>query len=271
MKNYYWLKLKSDFFDEDTIAYLEEQENGIVYSNFYLKLCLKSLKSEGKLIRFIGDTLIPYDYKSIAKLTNVDINIVIVAMELFKKLGLVKVLETGEIFISQLQEMVGKETIKAELMRKKRAKDKLLKCSNNVTLMLPKCYTEIEIDKEIDKEIEDGLTDKLNNIYNYLNNEKLVQDITKKYDSIFKLLNVYIDNISYIPINLVNKTKLYQICIKRLVDTNQTNILEKINESILDKVFGQIVRADIKESIIEYYIKSLTNEFKNDRRNTNDK
>ena len=60
-KKYYWLKLKSDFFDDDTIKFIEEQENGIKYSNFYLKLCLKSLKTDGKLIRLVGETLIPYD------------------------------------------------------------------------------------------------------------------------------------------------------------------------------------------------------------------
>ena len=30
-KKYYWLKLKSDFFDDDTIKFIEEQENGIKY------------------------------------------------------------------------------------------------------------------------------------------------------------------------------------------------------------------------------------------------
>ena len=96
-KKYYWLKLKEDFFDDDTIQFIEEQENGILYSNFYLKLCLKSLKNDGKLIRLVGNTLIPYDAKSLSKLTRVDIDTVIVAMELFKRIGLIEVLETGEI------------------------------------------------------------------------------------------------------------------------------------------------------------------------------
>ena len=52
-KRFYWLKLKEDFFDDETIRYIEEQENGIKYSNFYLKLCLKSLRTDGKLIRLV--------------------------------------------------------------------------------------------------------------------------------------------------------------------------------------------------------------------------
>ena len=45
-RKFYWLQLKEDFFDEDSISWLEEQENGKEYSLFYLKLCLKSLKTK---------------------------------------------------------------------------------------------------------------------------------------------------------------------------------------------------------------------------------
>lgn len=82
-KKYYWLKLKEDFFEDETIKFIEEQENGIKYSNFYLKLCLKSVKTEGKLIRLVGETLIPYDINSLSKLTGVDFDTVRSAMNLF--------------------------------------------------------------------------------------------------------------------------------------------------------------------------------------------
>ena len=49
-KKYYWIKLKEDFFEEDVISWIEEQEKGVYYSNFYLKLCLKAMNSEGRLI-----------------------------------------------------------------------------------------------------------------------------------------------------------------------------------------------------------------------------
>lgn len=164
-KRYYWLKLSEDFFDDDTIQYIEEQKNGIAYSNFYLKLCLKSLQSGGKLIRLVGNTLIPYDAQSLAKLTRMDVDTVMVAMDFFKKIGLVEVLENGEIYLSQINEMIGSETDKAKSMRRLRAEknSKKLLNSNNVTLngnnvtqALPNCYTDIDIekDKEIDKEIE---------------------------------------------------------------------------------------------------------------------
>jgi predicted phage replisome organizer len=152
-KKYYWLKLKSDFFDDDTIKYIEEQENGIKYSNFYLKLCLKSLKTDGKLIRLIGETLIPYDINSLSKLTGVDFDTVRSAMQLFEKIGLIKILDSGEIYLSQIDELIGSETDKAQLMRRLRAERKLN--SNNVTKMLPYIEKEIEIEKDIEIDIKE--------------------------------------------------------------------------------------------------------------------
>ena len=151
-KKYYWLKLKSDFFDDDTIKFIEEQENGIKYSNFYLKLCLKSLKTDGKLIRLVGETLIPYDINSLSKLTGVDFDTVRSAMTLFERIGLIKVLESGEIYLSQIDELIGSETDKAQMMRRLRAERKL--DGNNVTQMLPEKEIDIEKEKEIKKETD---------------------------------------------------------------------------------------------------------------------
>ena len=35
-KRYYRLKLPEDFYDDDTIQWIEDQENGSAYVNFYL-------------------------------------------------------------------------------------------------------------------------------------------------------------------------------------------------------------------------------------------
>ena len=156
VKRFFWLKLKEDFFDDETIKYIEEQENGIKYSNFYLKLCLKSIRYNGKLIRLVGETLIPYDVKSLSRLTGVDCDTVRIAMQLFAKIGLVKVLESGEIYMSQIEEMIGSETDKAALMRRMRAKKKSVEIEdgNSVTVSLPDCYTEIDIEKDKEKDTE---------------------------------------------------------------------------------------------------------------------
>lgn len=189
-KKYYWLKLPEDFYDDDTIQWIEDQENGAAYVNFYLKLLLKSLSDEGRLIRYVGQRLIPYDVKSLARLTNTDTDTVRVALELFVKIGLIERLDTGEIYMSQIDEMIGSETQAATRMRKMRAR-KALKSDNqtekqeigdgkrnNVTderNNVQKCYTNNR-DKIIDKDIEIDKRDNNNISKNFNDEEKITVD-----------------------------------------------------------------------------------------------
>ena len=160
-KRYYWLKLQENFFDDDTIDFIESQENGEKYVLFYLKLCLKALKNEGKLIRYVGEMLLPFDDLGLSKITRTDIDTVRSALILFSKIGLIKKLDTGEIFLTQLNEMVGTETQKAKYMRERRLQEK-----NNGVTMLPECYPNVTQSieyrdrvKEIEKEKEDCVPD----------------------------------------------------------------------------------------------------------------
>lgn len=121
VKRYYWLKLKEDFFDEDTMGWLEEQDNGKEYCLFYLKLCLKSLKSDGVLVRKVGDMLIPYDITKIAEITKTQVDIANGALNLLKQIGYIQVLDSGGLFLTQIENMTGSETDAAERQRKSRA------------------------------------------------------------------------------------------------------------------------------------------------------
>ncbi|AXY24925.1 DnaD domain protein [Suicoccus acidiformans] len=153
-KRYYWLKLNENFFEDDTIQWLEEQENGDKYVIFYLKLALKSLQDNGKLIRYVGEKLMPYDVKALSKLTNTDSDTVKVAMNLFVEIGLVEILDTGELFMKQIEEMTGSETAAAKRMRKSRAKQKLLEQTVDKT---SQCYSDVhksDTEKEIEKELD---------------------------------------------------------------------------------------------------------------------
>ncbi len=138
-KKYYWMKLKEDFFDDDAIEWLEDQPKGKEYALFYLKLCLKSLKTNGILIRQVGTMLVPYDTKKLSEVTKTEFDTVVVAMELLKRIGLVEILECGEICIPRMEEMIGSETDKAAIMRRIREQKKSLE-GNNVTGMLPDGY-----------------------------------------------------------------------------------------------------------------------------------
>lgn len=154
-KRYYWLKLKNDFFEDDTIKWLEEQENGKDYVIFYLKLALKSLTDNGALIRYVGEKLIPYDVKALAKLTDTPVDTVAVAMKTFEEIGLISVSGIGEIYLNQIDELIGSETDSAVRKRKQRTREienestqKLIEC-DIVTEMSQKCHTDIR-DKRLD-------------------------------------------------------------------------------------------------------------------------
>ena len=54
-RKYYYLKLKENFFDSDSIVLLEDMKDGILYSNILLKLYLKSLKNGGRLLLYMTD------------------------------------------------------------------------------------------------------------------------------------------------------------------------------------------------------------------------
>lgn len=161
-KRYYWLKLDENFFEDDTITWLEEQENGKDYVIFYLKLALRSLKDDGHLIRYVGETLIPYDTKALSKLTNTNIDTVNTAMTAFEQIGLIERLETGEIYMKQINEMIGSETEVARRVRKHRAKEKALeqqdeqkKLQSNIDVTKSNTELELELDKELDKDIDE--------------------------------------------------------------------------------------------------------------------
>ena len=95
-RKYYYLKLKENYFDDDSIVLLESMQDGVLYSNILLKLYLKSLKHGGRLQL---DEDIPYTAQMIATITRQQIGTVERALQIFLKLGLVEVLESGTFYI----------------------------------------------------------------------------------------------------------------------------------------------------------------------------
>ena len=118
---FYWLQLKEDFFDEDAIEWLEDQPNGAEQAYFYLKLCLKSLKTDGLLIRRVGEMLIPYDAERLSKMTGTNPNVVQAAIVNLKMCGLVEQLENGTLYLTQVAKMVGHSSIGAFKKQQQRA------------------------------------------------------------------------------------------------------------------------------------------------------
>lgn len=154
-KKYYWLKLKADFFTSRAMKKLRRIAGGDTYTIIYLKLQLLSLKDEGLLFY---EGVEPTFYEEMALALDEDAENVRATLIFLENMGLIEKKNDHDYILTEVPYLLGSETDKAELMRKKRQRDKL-ESGNNVTEQLPPVterYTEIEIDidKEIDKEIE---------------------------------------------------------------------------------------------------------------------
>lgn len=134
-KRFYWIKLKTNFFSREDIDFLLSQKNGCEYVVLYQMLCLNTANNEGRLESKIGELIVPYNADKIVRdCKYFDIDTVNVAMNLYRKLGLIYEEENeGILKISNYDEMVGSESKYAQQKRLYREKQKLLKleCNEN--------------------------------------------------------------------------------------------------------------------------------------------
>ena len=155
-RKYYYLKLKENYFDDDSIVLLESMQDGVLYSNILLKLYLKSLKHGGRLQL---DEDIPYTAQMIATITRQQIGTVERALQIFLKLGLVEVLDSGTFYMSNIELLIGQSSTEAERKRAARLQNKAisaLRTSGGHLSDIRPPEIEIELEKEIEikREIE---------------------------------------------------------------------------------------------------------------------
>ena len=154
-KKYYYLRLKDNFFDSDELKILESMKDGYLYSNILLKLYLRSLKNDGKLV--VNDR-IPYNAEMLASVTGHQVGTIKQALSMFKELGLIEILENGAIYMLDIQNFIGKGSTEADRQRlydrriSEERKQKKLTQSRNLEEILEKSTPEIEI--ELEKEIK---------------------------------------------------------------------------------------------------------------------
>lgn len=156
-KKYYYIRLKENFFDSNEIVLLESMQDGYLYSNILLKLYLRSLKDNGKLM---FNDRIPYNPQMIATITRHQIGTVEKALSIFKDMGLIEILDNGAIYMLDIENYIGKSSTEADRRRlfdRRIKKEK--KCLENSDVrnlgeISEKSIPEIEIDIEIEKEIK---------------------------------------------------------------------------------------------------------------------
>ena len=155
-RKYYYLKLKENYFDDDSIVLLESMQDGVLYSNILLKLYLKSLKHGGRLQL---DEDIPYTAQMIATITRQQIGTVERALQIFLKLGLVEVLDSGTFYMSNIELLIGQFSTEAERKRAARLQNKALSALRTSgghlsDIRPPEIEIELEKEIEIKREIE---------------------------------------------------------------------------------------------------------------------
>ncbi|QQE99476.1 phage replisome organizer N-terminal domain-containing protein [Lactococcus lactis] len=157
-KKYYYMRLKENFFDSDEMIILENMDNGdgIIYSNILLKLYLRSLKYEGRLM---FNERIPFNPQMLSTIVRHPVGVVEKALKAFVDLGLVEVMDNGAIYMLDIQNFIGKTSTEADrkkIYRAQIAKEKglLIEDGRMSGQMSDKRTPESEIESEIEIEIE---------------------------------------------------------------------------------------------------------------------
>lgn len=113
-RKYYYLKLKEGFFESEEIKILESMKDGYIYSNILLKLYLRSLRNEGRLMY---RNVIPYTPEILATLVGHQVGTVEKALDVFRKLELIEILDNGAIYMMDIQNYIGKSSTEADRQR----------------------------------------------------------------------------------------------------------------------------------------------------------
>lgn len=120
-KRYCWMKLKETFMTSDVIDYFMEQPDGANYVVLYQMLCLKTINTNGRLSRQIGEIIIPYDVEKIQRDCKwFSTDTVRVALNLYRSFGLIYEDQNGILVLSDHQNLVGSETDWAAKRRRQR-------------------------------------------------------------------------------------------------------------------------------------------------------
>lgn len=154
-KKYYYLKLKDNFYDSEQMIILQNMQDGYLYSDILMKLYLRSLKTDGKLM---FNNLIPYTPNVLAQVVRHQVGTVEKALKVFQELGLIEILSNGAIYMLDIQNFIGKSSTEADRQRKyyNKITNENGKCKISCKNSTPEIEKEkeIEIEKDIDIDID---------------------------------------------------------------------------------------------------------------------
>ena len=273
-KRYYWLKLKDNFFKNKKIKKLRRIAGGDTYTIIYLKMQLLSINDNGRL--YFENVEDSFEEELALELDESIENVKMTLLFLIKN-GLLVEGDSDEFILPETVECIGSETNKAELMRKKRAKEKQLP-GNIVTPVLPpvtKSYTEKDIrdkskdNRVIDIEIEEEKENKYFSDDNLESIFKEFLEVRKKLKAVnsdraiktlINKLNKYDDDTKYqmIENSIVNSWKdVYE-----LKQSKQNYTKQPIRQEVVPDWFNKEVKAEKISQEEQQELDDLLSEFK---------
>lgn len=201
-RKYYYLKLKENFYNSETMVILESMKDGLLYSNLLLKMYLMSLKSGGILM--LNDHL-PHTPQTIATFTRHQVGTVERTLKVFLEFGLVEILTDGAYYMADIQLLIGQSSTEGERKKKERMRLKRQKLlpSGGADICPPYsqgdiCPPEIR-DKRLDirdKSIENRECDNAHAHGRYRNVFLTDEELTELQSELPTLWQNYIDRLS---------------------------------------------------------------------------
>jgi len=151
---YYWIKIRHDLMHSKEVKLLMRQPDGGWYFSIYIYLVMLSINSNGRLIQKVGEMEMVYDLTTITQeLMFFKIDTIRVAIEMLKSLNLLYEDEEHILCITNFTNMVGSTSGWADIKRKQREKDKLLKQSSDVDNVHHDVHSNVHIEIR-DKRLE---------------------------------------------------------------------------------------------------------------------
>ena len=159
-KKYYWIKLKKSFIEGDAFDFLMAQKQGSNFIVLYLMLCMQTINMNGTMAQQIGEVIVPFDAAKIQRdCKYFDYDTIVVAIELFKKIGLIYEQNGNTLSIANYNELVGSETDYSVQKRRQRNKEmetkepEIDKPSKNISIGVDGGVDNVHIENR-DKSIE---------------------------------------------------------------------------------------------------------------------
>lgn len=140
------MKLKESFMTSDIVDYFMSQPDGANYVVLYQMLCLKTINTNGRLSRQIGEIIIPFDVEKIQRDCKwFSIDTIRVALKLYQAFELIYEDVNGTLVLADHKNLVGSETdFAAQKKLQRENKCKLL--PEGVDNGVDNVHTDIDID-----------------------------------------------------------------------------------------------------------------------------